>query len=276
MERPAVADYPPGAQLPWRVLDDYEFVWMLRGQACVTLEDDELSLSPGQLLLLPPGVRHGFVWDQARPSRHGYVHFGPESARPPPEQVQVRQMTRDDPLAGLCAYLLWLAGTAPEGWQGREKERETLAFMLRLFVAGPLPQPETVPVLPQALASAVGQLQREWSGMPLRRVGVGELARRAHVSQGYLNRLSRAAFGLSAASALERARCAQAESLLLRTDLTVESIANQCGFADASHLSHRFTAVHGVSPRAYRAAGVSSPSVLDHPGVRRLTHLLWR
>jgi hypothetical protein len=45
MERPAVADYPPGAQLPWRVLDDYEFVWMLRGQACVTLEDDELSLA---------------------------------------------------------------------------------------------------------------------------------------------------------------------------------------------------------------------------------------
>jgi AraC-like DNA-binding protein len=111
--------------------------------------------------------------------------------------------------------------------------------------------------------------------MPLRRVSVGELARRAHVSRGYLNRLSRAAFGLSAAAALERARCARAESLLLRTDLTVESIAYQCGFADSSHFSHRFTAIHGVSPRAYRVAGTLSPSVLDDPGVRRLSHLLW-
>ena len=85
--------------------------------------------------------------------------------------------------------------------------------------------------------------------MPLRRIGVGELARRAHVSRGYLNRLIRAGFGLSAAAALERARCARAESLLLRTDLTVESIAHQCGFADPSHFSHRFKAIHGASPR---------------------------
>ena len=111
--------------------------------------------------------------------------------------------------------------------------------------------------------------------MPLHRMGVGELARRSHVSPGYLNRLFRAGFGLSAAAALEHVRCSRAESLLLRTDLTVESVAHQCGFADPSHFSHRFTAIHGVSPRAYRSAGTPSPSVLDDPDVRRLSHLLW-
>jgi AraC-like DNA-binding protein len=50
--------------------------------------------------------------------------------------------------------------------------------------------------------------------------------------------------------------------------------AEQCGFA-ASHFSHRFGAIHGTSPCAYRAAGMASPSVLGHPGVRRLSHLLW-
>jgi AraC family transcriptional regulator len=230
---PPVADYPPAARLPWRVLDDDEFVWMLAGQARLTLEDGDLALSPGHLMLVPPGVLHGFVWDTARPSRHGYVHFEPERALPSsPEQVLVRPMTPDDPLAGLCAYLVWLAGTAREGWQA-------------------------------------------WSAMPLRRVGVGELARRAHLPPGYLNRLSRAAFGMSAAAALERARCGRAESLLLRTDLAVGSVAYQCGFGDLSHFSHRFTAIRGVSPRAYRVAGTSSPSVLGDPGVRRLSHLLW-
>jgi AraC-like DNA-binding protein len=274
MKRPAIADYPPGAQMPARVLDDFEFVWLLMGQARLTLDDGELPLGPGQLLLVPPGVRHGFLWDATNPCRHGYVHFGPQVFDGAlPAKLELRPLTADDPLAGLCAYLLWLAGAAPDDWERRSSE--TLAFILRLFVAGPLPQPETAPVLPPALASTVGQLQREWSGMPLRRVSVGELARRAHVSRGYLNRLSRAAFGLSAAAALERARCARAESLLLRTDLTVESIAYECGFADSSHFSHRFTAIHGVSPRAYRVAGTLSPSVLDDPGVRRLSHLLW-
>jgi AraC-like DNA-binding protein len=274
MGRPAIADYPPGAQMPPRVLDDFEFVWMLTGQARVTLDDDELPLAPVQLLLVPPGVRHGFLWDTTRPCRHGYVHFVPRDVDGPlPATPQVQPMTDDDPLAGLCAYLLWLAGAAPADWQRRSSE--ALAFMLRLVIDGPLPRLDASAGLAPALCAAVGLLQGQWAQTPLRRVGVGELARLAHVSRGYLNRLFRTGFGLSAAAALERARCSRAESLLLRTDLAVESIAEQCGFADSSHFSHRFGAIHGTSPRAFRAAGMASPSVLDHPGVRRLSHLLW-
>jgi AraC family transcriptional regulator len=274
MERPAIADYPPGAQMPPRVLDDFELVWMLAGQARVMLGGGELPLGPGQLLLVPPGLRHEFHWDPTRPCRHGYVHFVPRGFDGPlPATLELRPMTDDDPLGGLCAYLLWLASAAPDDWQRRSSE--TLALMLDLFVGGPLPRPDTPATLAPALAGALGHLQREWTRMPLRRVGVGELARRAHMSRGYLSRLFRTGFGLSAAAALERARCSRAESLLLRTDLTVEVIALQCGFADASHFSHRFAAIHGASPRAYRAAGTASPSVLDHPGVRRLSHLLW-
>jgi AraC-like DNA-binding protein len=274
MGRPAIADYPPGAQMPPRVLDDFEFVWMLTGHARVTLDGDTLSLGPGQLLLVPPGIRHGFLWDPTEPCRHGYVHFVPRDVDGPlAATLQVRPMTDDDPLAGLCAYLLWLAGAAPDAW--RRRTSEALAFMLGLFVSGPLPRPDASAGLAPALAAAVGLLQGRWAQTPLRRVGVGELARLAHVSRGYLNRLFRAGFGLSAAAALERARCSRAESLLLRSDLTVEAIADQCGFADGSHFSHRFASIHGASPRAYRAAGSASPSVLDDPGVRRLAHLLW-
>ena len=104
MERQAIADYPPGAQMPPRVLDDFEFVWMLAGQARVMLDG------------------------------------------------------------------------------------ETLALMLDLFVGRPLSRPDTPATLAPALAGALGHLQREWTRMPLRRVGVGELARRASVSRGYLNR----------------------------------------------------------------------------------------
>jgi AraC family transcriptional regulator len=276
MGLPAVADYPPGARMPPRVLDDFEFVWMLSGRARVTLDRDAVSLAPGQLLLVPPGLRHGFAWDATGPCRHGYVHFVPRDVGVGgslPVTLQVRPMTDDDPLAGLCAYLLWLAGAAPEDWPCRMSE--ALAFMLSLFVSGPLPRPDAAGGLAPALAAAVDELRRRWARTPLHRVGVGELARLAHVSRGYLNRLFRAGFGLSAASTLERARCSRAESLLLRTDLTVEAIAEQCGFADASHFSHRFASIHGASPRAYRGAGRASPSVLDDPGVRRLAHLLW-
>lgn len=272
MQRPALADYPAGAWLPERVLDDYELVWMVRGQALVEGELP-LGLRPGELLLLPPGYRHAIRWDPDGPCRHGYVHFAAADVpgRLPPEP-RVRRMTSDDPLAGLCAFLLWLAGSDRSDWL--ERARSVLAFTVGL-VAGPaLPDTEPVAPLPRALVPVIELLQVAWATSPLPRVRVGDLAAAGGLSRGHLTRQFRDHFSLSVAEALERLRCARAETLLARTDLTVGAVAEQCGYADLSHLSHRFSALHGRSPSSYRAGGPGGPSVLDHPGARRLIGLL--
>jgi AraC family transcriptional regulator len=272
VQRPALADYPPGAQLAERVLDDYELVWMVRGHATVTAAVP-IELRPGQLLLLPRAYRHGFQWDRKRPSQHGYVHFAAhELARTLPREPRVRTMTRQDPLRGLCSYLLWLATTADDGWPG--PALAVVDLLVALVGAGPLPETQPSAPVPPALRAALAELRDAWTTLPLSRVGVADLAARAGVSRGYLNRMFQGTFGLSAADAIERARCARAEALLLRTDLTAQAIAHQCGYADLSHFSHRFTARHGLPPSAYRAQAEHAPSVLDHPGVRRLDGLL--
>jgi AraC-like DNA-binding protein len=254
-----------------RLLDDHEFVWMLRGEARVVTADAELPLRPGQLLLVPPGVRHGFAWDHRRPSRHGYVHFQP--AAPAARGMVLRRMTGQDPLAGLCAYLLWLAGETVAGWE--EAAGRTVGQLLNLVTSGPLPGDADRRPLPAPLAAAVVHLRRTWSAPPLRRMSLDELAAAAAVSRGYLNRLFRSEFGVSAAAGLERLRCSRAETLLARTDLPVGAVAEACGFADLYHFSHRFTRLYGLPPTAYRAAGGPGATALDHPGVRRLAHAVW-
>jgi AraC family transcriptional regulator len=271
MHRPAVADYPPGAQLAERVLDDYEFVWMMRGHATVTAAEP-FDLRPGQLLLVPAGFRHGFVWDRRRPTRHGYVHFAADDVRRSlPSKPRLAMMTRQDPLRGLCAYLLWL-GSSDDDCLG--PARQALDLLVALVDDGPLPETEAPAALPPALRAVLAHLRTIWSRSPLPRVGVSQLAAMSGVSRGYLNRMFQAAFALSAANALERVRCARAEAMLVRTDLSAQAIAFQCGYADLSHFSHRFTAIHGLPPTAYRHHGGTVPSVLDHAGVRRLDRLL--
>jgi AraC-like DNA-binding protein len=271
VSRPAVADYPAGSRLPTRVIDDFELVWMLDGRARV-VADEELTLVPGQLLLIPPGVPHGLAWDPTRASRHGYVHFdgahldGRHVGRP-----QRRTMTPRDPLAASCAYLLWLGHLPRDGWQ--QPVSATVRFMLEVLVDGPLPAAEHTVGLVGPLRAVIGHLAAEWSELPLRRIGIDELAAVAAVSRGYLTRLFRRAFALAPAAALERVRFSRAEAMFERTDLTVDAIARQCGFADASHFSHRFSAVYGVPPRTYR--GLPASSVLDDDSTRRLTHLIW-
>ncbi|MGH3760830.1 helix-turn-helix domain-containing protein [Actinophytocola sp.] len=269
MDRPATADYPPGARLPLRVIDDCEFVWMLRGRAHFVTETGTTPLTPGHLLLVPPGLRHGFDWD----ARHGYVHFTHTAVTDDPVLVPVLvPMSGDDPLAGLAAYLLWLGAAEPPGWRARA--HRTLELMVTLVLAGPLPARDEAARPAPAARAAVEVLRREWARPPLRRVGVDELAAAVRVSRGYLNRVFRLGFDLGAAEALEGLRLSRAEALLLRTDLTLGAIARQCGFADLSHFSHRFAARYGLPPSRYRTAP-AGPSMQDHPGVRRLAHLVW-
>jgi AraC family transcriptional regulator len=256
--RPAVADYPAGAQTPFRVIDDFELVWMLQGQARLIGDDREWALGPGELVLVPPGVRHG------------YVHFEADDLAL--TEVGLWPMTADDPLGGLCAYLLWLGRGDRDDWE--VPAERALRLVLALLASGPLPPAEPSPPLAGPLVGAIDHLRREWSRMPLRRVAVGELASAAAVSRGYLGRMFTAAFGVGAGAALERLRCARAETLLARTDLTLDAVARQCGFADVSHFSHRFTAIYGLPPSVYRRRS-RPPSVLDDPGIRRLAGLVW-
>lgn len=273
MQRPAVADYPAGATTPSRVITDFELVWMLRGRARL-LAAEELTLVPGQLLLIPPGVAHEIEWDRTQSCRHGYVHFGPEYLDH--QQVtapQRRPMTDDDPLSGTCAYLVWLGQLTGEAW--RAPASAALRFALEVFVTGPLPIVDGPDMLPPPLASAVAFLAHQWTRLPLRRIDVAELAEAASISRGYLNRLFGLAFGRPPAVLLERARFSRAEAMLARTQLTIEVIAYQCGFADPSHFSHRFRTLYAMSPRAYRSSTGDTHSVLDDAGTRRLIHHLW-
>jgi AraC-like DNA-binding protein len=147
--------------------------------------------------------------------------------------------------------------------------------MLSLVENGPLPSGELALEVKGPVGAAVSYLRHEWSHVPLRRVGVTEIATAAHVSRGYLNRLFHDMFGSSVSVALESLRCSRAEAMLTRTDLTIAAVAGQCSYADVAHFSHRFSGIYGISPSAYRDLANRSPSVLEQPGVLQLSRLIW-
>jgi AraC family transcriptional regulator len=268
-----------------RALDDWELVWLVRGRATLTAEPG-FELRAGDLVVLLPGHRHGFDWNPQGETEHGYVHFDLadvteglsadeydvlDNAATATGGRPVRMsMTRDDPLSGLCTYLLWLGATEPAGWQPA-LTRTVRHVLLHVFSQ---PHPPDLPdALPAPVQLAVAHLRGAWSSPPLARVSVSELAAAAHVSSVHLGRLFIAVFGLGVAQAQERLRCLHATTMLERTDLTVSQVAQRCGFSDLSHFSHRFKDVTGRSPSAAREA----PGVVDlrhHPGVRRLEHLV--
>ncbi|GAA2110555.1 hypothetical protein GCM10009780_65650 [Actinomadura alba] len=273
---PAVADYPPGSTFGPREARSYQFVWILSGNAAWLWEDRRVSLAPGTLLLVRPGMRDAFNWDPHRPTRHAYVHFG--LTRPVAEDSGwplVRDLGgRHDPMGALCQYLLWLGTTCPPGWQ--DLARETLRLLLLTFVTGPAPADGRPAALPEPIVAMMRAVRDQWSDGRARPMSLRQLASAAEVSTSTLCRIFRRQFGVGPVAALELLRLARAEPLLWMSNLSLQSIAVQCGFADAYHFSRRFRTTYGIAPSSFRllAPEAAPPSPVETSSLAALQSLI--
>lgn len=82
-----------------------------------------------------------------------------------------------------------------------------------------------------------------------------ELMQVARVSPGHLRRQFRTFFGMSPREWLRRQRMMLAQDLLGRTDASITSISETCGYCDIYHFSREFRRAMGQSPTEWRRAG---------------------
>jgi AraC family transcriptional regulator len=271
---PAVADYPPGSTFGPRDARWYQFVWLLKGSATWLCDGDRVPLMPGKLLLIRPGMRDEFHWDPQTPTRHAYVHFT-FSTDGSAEWPLVRDLTgRHDPMGALCHYLLWLGSTCPPAWEARAQE--TLRLLVLTFLADPAPASPSPLSLPEPVIAMMRAVREQWSDGRAAPVPLQDLAAAAQVSPSTLCRVFRRQFGVGPVAALELLRLARAEPLLWQSNLSIQSIAVQCGFADAYHFSRRFRAIYAMSPTAFRqtAPETAPPSPVASTGLATLQSLL--
>lgn len=278
LRRPELVDYPAGATFGPRTLHDFEFVWIIRGSAVWSCGDRTETLVPGMFQLLQPGMRDHFRWDADQITRHGFVHFtvSPMPADADDWPVIRRTVQDDDPLPALFSYLLWLGNAEQPGWH--ERAVDVLSASLRIFVDGPLPEATEAIPLPRAVESVATYLRSTWSDGRMRPVRLDDLATAAALSTVQLSRVFRQHFGIGPVGAVELIRLGRAESLLLRSNLSIAAIADLCGFADPYHFSRRFRAAYGVAPRDFRAAGpgATMPSPVAEAGLLPMDRLVRR
>lgn len=270
---PTVADYPPGSTFGPRDARFHEFVWLLHGSATWRCGDLRLPLRPGTLLLVRPGMRDSFHWDPRTPTRHAYVHFT-LSDMDSSDWPSTRDLSaRSDPMGALCRYLLQLGTTCPPGWA--EQARETLRLLVLTFAHGPSPAGPPA-ALPEPVVAMMAHVRDSWSAGTATPVPLSRLAAAARVSASTLCRTFQRQFGLSPVAALELLRLARAEPLLWQSNLSIQAIATQCGFADGYHFSRRFRAVYGMAPTAFRAMApeAAPPSPVERDGLAALQSLL--
>lgn len=247
-----VALYPAGATFGPRVMRDYEFVWLIEGDAEYRWGEAVVQAPEGSIVLCRPGATDFFRWDPKRRTRHGYYHFSIQSLPKdwPPEKLWplVRIPSEDDVLRPLFKHLLtW--------WQKGNPLlcRLTMAHMLTSFVCGETSSGD-VPrdSLHAAVERAMTFIRARLEDDPGARIALPDMAKAACVTPEHLCRLFKSATGRSPVETLRLARLDHAALLLARSNYAVREISEQCGFANPFHFSRQFKQAFGTSPREMR------------------------
>jgi AraC family transcriptional regulator, L-rhamnose operon transcriptional activator RhaR len=243
------------------------------------------GMRPGDVVLLRPGVWHGYE-DCQRFEVYNCC-FSSELLR------RELSWTREDPLLG---FLLW-AGPSSSPGRGvltislppsalgeclvhldalaalRHRplalHRPDIVGRLSLLFGqlgqavaqarGELPgEPGTVhPAVVQAMRLLEADLTRDWT--------LKILAAELHLAAGYLVRLFNAATGLPPMAYLGQLRAEHAAVLLLHSDEPVTTIGRAVGWPDQSGFARRFKAHYGLSATAYRKRFATRAVQLHHP-----------
>lgn len=133
--------------------------------------------------------------------------------------------------------------------------------------------PEVRAFLNAILRTILFEFQRNTTGKPLdivartrtlvqnalnRRLHLDLLARNMNMSVFHFARRFRAAAGCTPMEFVQQERVRAAETLLRNTTLTLEAIADNAGFSDASHMHQVFRRLRGKAPGHYRPATARS------------------
>ncbi|WP_295087131.1 substrate-binding domain-containing protein [uncultured Ruminococcus sp.] len=102
------------------------------------------------------------------------------------------------------------------------------------------------------LQDALEDAQRRIYAFPERDWNIDELCRSIGISRGYFQRNYKSQFGISCGEDIIQARIQRAKKLLADTTLTVQEIADQCGYKTHTHFMRQFKERAGISATQYR------------------------
>jgi AraC family transcriptional regulator of arabinose operon len=241
--------YPPGGTYGPRVQREYQIVAVHSGWVRLTLDGDVHRFDAGVAFLLRPGRREYFQFATDGPTRHSWA----AAHVPGMPETMLEGFGAAPPVVRLSPELQRLVRMAAEYGRAESALGRDLcvtlvrAALLCFWRAAGLGGGRR-PV--HAAVARAREAARARLAEPLR---LEDLAAAAAVSGEHLCRLFRADLGVSPMGYLWTERTREGLRLLAASGLSVQEVAERCGFRTTFHFARRVRQATGISPTAYRA-----------------------
>jgi AraC-like DNA-binding protein len=233
-----------GAHLPPHQHPIWELVYYRTGFPTCPLGDQVFACEPGMLLITPPRTTHSeFAWTAY--STYWITIDAPESTPWPTLALDDAERT----IGHVCTAMVREArGRAP----GSEQMLALLVEQLDLLLQRA--QEQRSLSSSERLVRNAEQIIEERYATPLL---IKDVAREVGVSRSYLRSQFVHLRGYTPMAYLQMVRVRRTLALLHHSTLTLETIANMCGYDSASHLSRMVRRATGKSPGTLRRQGTT-------------------
>ncbi len=221
----------------------WRLYWPLSSGGSVTYDGRQIPLEVGRLYLIPPLT--GFSSEAARTFSKWYIHFTLRGADqlPAPGVYVLKLMPRMKVL---------LARTCPKSDRSNVRQNTSLSWQVIELIAlvfenGPSELWDS-PMSDARLTRAIQYVNQAFAS----KLTVAELARQTGLSQRALTRLFVTHTGFAPIRYLTELRLNHCCRLLRHSTLTIEDIADQCGFANRFYLTRMMRKYRQTTPAAFR------------------------
>jgi AraC-like DNA-binding protein len=237
---------------PDRIIDSHEIIHVLRGTLALCEQGREYSVSPGEYLILVPGIRHWAPEDYQPGLEFYWIHFrltaADTSGGRGRDAIDVPRHGRVGDSERMEEIFRWFLD-AQEQQDLDETLANGLCHMMLLVLAHrsrrASEEDDRVPMLAREAKRLLSRSFQEDMTTSL-------LARKLTCNPDYLGRLYRRSFGVSITDDLHAQRIRLAKTLLMEEELNVNEVAERCGYHDSTYFRRMFRRLVGMAPRRFR------------------------
>lgn len=252
------AEGAPGQTIEMHSHDYWQINLGISGKCIFQTEDAKLTAEAGDILIFPPGIRHGLKYPEP------YLSYSFKFKTDHRVKKTVQWIHANDYTKGISAAIKTIMETtfptkffgAMEGAVVLKEDRYQI--LMEYFLAGVL---ETLFQEESKLSGQLSTVYETISANHGRYVSVGEAAAACGYSRNRFNALIRQQTGLTAKDYLNKIRLEAAERYLRFTSLRISEISAEMGFSTQFHFSDFFKRMTGIAPLQYRKKAISKNTI---------------
>lgn len=251
----------PAACCGDRIIGDFELVYVLDGESCITVENREYQCRAGDVILIPPFVRNSIQTSSSRPHANYWLHFDVYPFYIHNEFISAILNSEGNKIyIGIVPELISL-------YQFLEKEINsdqpgcktffgtiltqivTLLFRLRKSDSLSISCKKTDK---NSNERAIIDRSMEFINENLSStLKIPDLCNHLHISESYLFKSFMKVLKLPPNQFIQLVKIKQAEQLILTTCLSFKEISGMLGFSSQYYFSSVFKKYYHISPSKY-------------------------